>query len=245
MNEFSILVGIGASLGLWRLIKIAPTDQVPQWLNAGFLTLLGCLIGSRLFYVFVYSAYFSRHLIEIPQVWLGGLSWPGAAAGGLLAMIGISITWHYPLIKLADHLVTMIPTLTIATWLASWLAGCGYGAIVPAGSFWGVPSRDESGIFTPRVPLQCLAALSLLIYFGWLELFAPPLKFPGQKASLAGLGLALNLLIFSFLRVDPSPFWNGFRPDSWAAIMLCLLCLLIFFLTSLPRLKNRSAKQDE
>jgi hypothetical protein len=37
--------------------------------------------------------------------------------------------------------------------------------------------------------------------------------------------LSLNLLIFSILRVDPAPLWQGVRPDIWMAVGLTIVSL--------------------
>lgn len=227
MREFSLLVGFGASLGLFRVFQTVPNWQAPRWLNAGLLTLSGCLVGARLAYVAPNWGYFEDHLLEVPQFWLGGVSWVGAFAGGLLAMISISQVWRIPLGKLADKLVPMIPPLGISIWLGCWITGVAYGSAAPEGAFWAIPGRDEFGLLVPRFPLQLLASVSLLAFCLLVEKKRLRLKRTGQKAILIFIGLTGNMLLFSFLRADPAPEWYGLRQDAWAAVFFFVISLVV------------------
>jgi phosphatidylglycerol:prolipoprotein diacylglycerol transferase len=48
--------------------------------------LVFAVIGARLYHVIHQWAYYSEHLIQIPQIWVGGLGIPGAVAGGVFAI---------------------------------------------------------------------------------------------------------------------------------------------------------------
>jgi prolipoprotein diacylglyceryltransferase len=227
MTLFSLLVGVGASLGLWLVVRSSPRWYFRRRFEAGFLVLLGALLGARLAFAALHSAYFSRHPSEILQVWLGGLSWPGAVLGGLIVVLLIFIVWKIPLARLLDALAPLVPPLAVAVWLGCWQAGSGYGVQAPLDAWWGVPTPDESGLALPRFPLQLVAATTLLLYYFLLDLTTQNLVYPGQKAALVLFGLALNLLVFSFFQADPLPIWNGLRWDTWAALGFTLLSIII------------------
>lgn len=58
--------------------------KVPEKEIDNFMTLmLLCMfVGARIFYVFIYNwDYYSQHLMEVPAVWQGGLSFHGALTG--------------------------------------------------------------------------------------------------------------------------------------------------------------------
>ena len=232
MSAFAFLVGLGASLGLWRVIQHVPRWQASRWMNSALITLLGCLLGSRIAYVAFHTSYYAAHPMEMVEIWKGGLAWPGAVAGGLLGLVAVALIWRLPFAMLADRLTPLASPLAIAVWLGCWQSGVAYGARLPQGVWWGVPTRDETGAVYTRFPVQPLAALTLVIFFWWLEVKSFPRERPGRLASLAGLGLAVNLLVFSFLRADPSQLWGGLRPDVWMALGLGLFCLLAYLLTS-------------
>jgi prolipoprotein diacylglyceryltransferase len=95
---FSLWIGLGAALGLcwmalqsptapWRKGRAAGIPSERGWyahLDAGLWALLGGVVGGRAVYAAAAWPYFAAHPLEIPQVWLGGLSGPGAAAGAVL-----------------------------------------------------------------------------------------------------------------------------------------------------------------
>lgn len=240
--DFALWVGMGATLGMWRVARSVPSRQAGAWVNAALFVLVFTLIGARLFYALVNHAYFSAHLIEVPQFWLGGLAWPGAMAGAWLALIYLALVSRSsssrsarqgksPISWVSDRLYPLLPPLAITTWIACWEAGVAYGPPLPPGTWYSVPSLDASGVYNPHWPLQPAAAISLLIYFWFLEQHVKPLSPPGKLSGLAVLGLLVNLLLASLLRADPAPSWNGLRLETWAAVTY-LGFLLVFVLTN-------------
>jgi prolipoprotein diacylglyceryltransferase len=223
-----VIIGVGASLGLWRVYQQVPRWQASRWVNSALLTLLGALLGARLYFVALYWPYYSQHPIEIIEIWLGGLAWPGAIMGAILLVALVSLSWRCSFGKVADALSPLAAPIAICAWLGCWVSGIAYGAVAPPGAFWGIPTLDETGLYALRIPVQALAAVSLLAFFLWLDGNPRLFRETGQRSSVTCLALAVNLLGFSLLRADPSPFWNGLRPDTWAAIIFTLASLVAF-----------------
>jgi prolipoprotein diacylglyceryltransferase len=240
VNEYSLLVGMGASLAILRVVQNVPRWQAARWANAGLLVLLSSLIGARLVYVICYWGYFQEHLVEALALWKGGFSWFGAVVGGIICLFAISRIWHMRFSKLADGLVPMIPPLAVTIWMGCWAWGIAYGPLAPPNSFWGIPTWDESGVSEMRLPLQLLAAFALLVYCFWLEAREKSFKREGQKAALMLLGLSVNLLLFMPLRADPAPGWLGVRLDVWAAIAFFIPSLVVFLITQRGRVEQNS-----
>jgi phosphatidylglycerol---prolipoprotein diacylglyceryl transferase len=221
VEPFTVLTGAGSVLGLVQVARYAPRDEIVEWLDAALFTLFVALVGARLYFVVLHLQYFRGHFWEAPQFWLGGMDWPGAVLGGYLGMLGISAAKNYDIRQAADRLAHLIPPLAIASWLGCWSAGCGYYA---SNTLRGMPSPAEVGSFSTNFPIPILAASILLCYYAFIELaITRPLR-AGRRAGLIGLGLAISLLVFSFLRTDPSPAWFGQRPDMWAAFVFTILC---------------------
>jgi len=90
---FPLIVGVSAAVGL--ILITWPVAAFPNLahlrLNIGCAVLTGALIGGRVGYVWVNWPHFQEYWAEIPQVWLGGLSWPGALAGAILALAAITL----------------------------------------------------------------------------------------------------------------------------------------------------------
>lgn len=253
MNAFALWLGFGSTLGLWRVARNAPQRQAAAWVNTGLFVLFISLVGARLFYVSLNWSYFAAHLDEVPQVWQGGLAWPGAVTGAWLAMLYLALTsrpasrngGQYQAVPrrgarigstlgwLGDRLYPLLPPIAITAWLGCWQVGVAYGPQLPPGTPWGVPSLDDSGLYNLHWPLQPAAAVFLIICFAVLEARVKPLRPVGRISGLATMILLLHLMAASLLRADPAPIWNGLRLDAWWAIALTTLFLLYLFVNSL------------
>ena len=234
---FSLIIGLGAALGLALVAQRAPEKKLSIWMNAGLWTLFGALLGARGVFVAVNWDYFQAHLIEIPQIWLGGLSWPGAVSGALITLAFIALVRKEALGGLADGVLPMGLPLIVAIWLASWEAGTGYGAIAP-NTWWATPAVDEWGAWLPRWPLQPLGALATLVIFLAIDRLHPRLKQPGELSSLAFVGIAMTTFGLSFFRADPGQFWRGWRLDTWAALAFMGLAVIFCVVAFWPRRKK-------
>jgi len=238
---FSLLIGLGATLGLGWIAWQSPGKNVLRYLDAGLWVLLGSLIGGRLVFVALTWPYFQTHPLETIQVWQGGFSGPGALAGGLLALVMVALITRQSLGLLAGALLPLAVTLTVSAWLACWQYGCGYGQ--PVSAWWGIPARDEWGTVVPRWPTHLVAALLAILSAWALERWLSPihrtdpppqdveagpwhLSRPGLASALWLLCTSLVLFTLSFLRADPIPTWQGLRLDAWAGIALAAISLL-------------------
>ncbi len=228
MGDFSLLIGIGAALGLLQVARHAPPARALSWVDAGLYTLFGALIGSRCGYVFLHLSYFRIHPREAPQIWLGGLSWPGALLGGLLVVILVAAWRELPLALVAGRLAPLAIPIAACAWMGSWYSGAAYGPLMAAGTPFALLTPMENGLMQLRLPVQLMAALSLLAFLTWIELKSMARERPGRWAALNALVLSGNLLVFSLLRADPAPLWDGLRADAWAALLFTGLSMLAF-----------------
>ena len=233
-NLFSVIIGLGASLGLALVALRTPPHRVASQLTAGLWLLLGALIAARAGFVAANWGYFQAHALEIPQLWLGGLSWAGAMAGGLFSLALVALLRRRGLGTLADEMVPLVLLLTLAAWLGAWEAGVAYGAADPQ-SWWAAPAIDEWGAWAVRLPLQPLGALASVALLWLIDQLHTRLRQPGEAASLALLGTGLTTLGLSFLRADPGQFWRGWRWDSWAALVLSGLAFIFCLAAFWPR----------
>lgn len=224
MQPFSLLLGLGALTGLllagWR----APTKESIRYLDAGVLTLLGALLGSRAITVAVNWAYYQSHIAEIYQVWLGGLSGVGALFGGVLAIFILGGWLKIHVGVLADMLLPLAGTMTVTAWLGCWMDRCGYGW--PSTAWWALPAHDEWGVLAGRIPVQLLGALSTLILIWLLDRSSTRLPVKGMSASLGLFGISAMIFTLSYLRADPTPIWYGLRLEAWGAIGLMIFSAL-------------------
>jgi phosphatidylglycerol---prolipoprotein diacylglyceryl transferase len=233
LNGFSLLLAVGAGMGLAQVLRSAPKGQANRWLNAALLAWFAGLVGARLGYVLLNLSYFSGHWSEAPAFSSGGLTWPGAVLGMMLALPFFRIETprgakkiKAPFAQAADLLALMVPPAAVMAWLGCWQAGSAYGPLAPIGAWWGISVVDEAGAAALRWPLQPLAALALTVCFGLLQMNWKKNTRPGLFASLTGLILAGVLLPCSLLVVEPAPLYNGLRAETWGALFLALVSLL-------------------
>jgi len=233
LNPFSLILALGASFGLFRIALASKSAQRLDWLLVGLFTLVGALIGSRLGYTLLHISYFMAHPVEIAQFWLGGFTWEGALGGGLLFLFFAKLIWQWPFLNLLDRISLLLLPMGLAGWLGCWLTGAGYGQILTTGSWWGIQTLDETGTSALRTPVQPLAAISLVVFMGFAELLLYPSQTTGKKGFVAGLIFSADMLLFSFLRADPTLTWQNLRIETWAAMLytlagaVALICLLL------------------
>ncbi len=230
---FSLLVALGVLVGLYWISRHALIQrQAMLQTKAGLWSLLGGLVGGRAVYVMVNWSYFQRHWIEILQVQMGGLAWPGALAGGTIMLALYAWVARQPLGKMSDAVSPLLGWLAIGVWIGCWFDGCAYVPITHA--WWGIPARDEWDLIRPRLPLQLLGAAFTAGLFWLLEWFTNRRKLrPGTQAGLAWVGLCLLLLIASLLRADPAPLWGSLRLETLAGLFFIGLGLLVVLLLNI------------
>ena len=224
MTIFSLLLALSAVLGLAWVTHDSPPRLRNSSLNAAIWVLFAALVVGRAAYVAPNWEYFQNHLIEIPQVWLGGLAWPGALAGAILGTFVVAWISEIRFVVLVDRLLPLLASLSVAVWLGCWITGCAYGPE----SGWGLPAKDEWGFWKNRVPLQLIGAILTVASFWGIDRFRQRKKnlAPGLTASL-GFGLLCVILLgASVLRADPYPVYSGLRLETWAALALLLISIL-------------------
>jgi prolipoprotein diacylglyceryltransferase len=152
---------------------------------------------------------------------MGGLSGIGALLGGVLSAIILSVWRKIPLGKLADVLLPLAGTVTIAAWLGCWLDSCRYG--YPSTAWWAIPARDEWGVSANRFPVQFVGAILTLIIIWIFDRAVLHLQAQGLSAVLGLFGLSAVILGLSYFRSDPTPVWQGLRLEAWGALTLMIL----------------------
>lgn len=227
-----MLIGLGAVAGLllagWR----APQKDRIRYVDAGALTLVGALLGSRAVSVAANWSYYQSHTSEIYRVWMGGLSGIGALVGGVVVVTLIGALWKIPVGNLADVLLPLAGTLTVTAWMGCWIDGCSYGNL--SATWFAVPARDEWGVVANRIPVQLIGAVSTLILIWLIDWSGKRLAINGMSASLGLLGLSSVVFMLSYLRADPTLIWKGFRLEAWGAVGLMIfssltVVVLLFF----------------
>lgn len=221
---YAIILSGFAALGLFLSWWLAE-DKRTFILDAGIGIIFISLLGARTGFVLRNLAFFLDNPGQMPQFWLGGLSWPGALIGAGLAAVGIHLIWKEPLGELADHYLPLVGVLSFAVWILSWGTGIGYGPELTA--WYSITVQDLYGFTLKRWPLPILGAFLSGGWFAGVILF--PIKRqrdPGFRALVGTAGLlAINGLI-SFFKVDPAPVLWGLRWESWFSLIVLVVIVI-------------------
>lgn len=89
IRYYGLLFGLAFFAGFTLMKKMFANEKVSEeWLDKILMyAVVGTVVGARLGHVFFYEwDYYSQHLLEIPQVWKGGLASHGAAIAIVIAM---------------------------------------------------------------------------------------------------------------------------------------------------------------
>lgn len=89
IRYYGLLFGLAFFAGFTLMKKMFANENISEeWLDKILMySVVGTVVGARLGHVFFYEwGYYSQHLLEIPQVWKGGLASHGAAIAIVIAM---------------------------------------------------------------------------------------------------------------------------------------------------------------
>lgn len=64
--------------------------------------IIGGILGARIYYCILNFSYYLKHLIEVPEIWQGGISIHGAIIGGIIGGLLYSKKHKLPALKLCD-----------------------------------------------------------------------------------------------------------------------------------------------
>lgn len=175
-QAFALKVSAGLVAGGWFIIWQAsqqPTDW-RRWFDVYLGTILGAILGARVFFVLLHLESFLQNLASIPRLWYAELTWQGAVVGGLLAMVGMCRWQKVSFPAFADGTALALPVVVMAIFVASRSAGLIVGE--PVADLESVPTwqagflPDVNRDVVPRYELQmlgmALGGVLLLIALG-------------------------------------------------------------------------------
>lgn len=227
------LAYIAGILLAWRLIVRAlksptlwPSDKAPmtpeQMENLLTWIIIGVIVGGRLGFVLFYQpAHYFANPLEIPMVWLGGMSFHGGFLGVVTAVWLFSRQEKLYTLSVADALAFATPFALMLGRVANFINAelWGRASTLPwAVAFPGTNAQDCPDVvgICARHPSQLYEAalegiiLGLLLLFlvwrrGWL-------KKPGQTMGLFFAGYGVSRFFVEFFRQADAQFINPDNP---------------------------------
>ncbi len=208
MLDLGLLAGLG--IFYWRARR--EVDNPDSWLDAALAAVAVGVVGARLGYVAAHWPYYQERLADIPQFWLGGLSWHGGLIGALVGLAAYCAWRRLPLLRVADGLALVAPLTGAAAWVGCWLAGCAYGIPLPNSHWLATDLPDIFGVWAVRANVQLAAAGVSLLVAGAL--------WAASRRAPSGVGLGLFFLLYGAglglvdgFRGDAVPHWGAWRLD--------------------------------
>lgn len=205
MYCIAILVGSVLLKKEVRRKSLALTDDdVTNWL---IYTVVGGIVGARLYYVVFNPGYYLANPLEIPAVWHGGLAIHGGIIGGALVSWAFIKRRGLSFWRMAD---VAAPVLILGQALGrfgNFMNGDAHGA--PTDLPWGIvfPPESIAGQEFPGVALHPTMLYEMAINFSIFALLWFWLRKRGHKD---GFGFALYLVLYSAGRF----LVESFRADS-------------------------------
>ncbi|MDD2257747.1 MAG: prolipoprotein diacylglyceryl transferase [Patescibacteria group bacterium] len=238
---YAVFIVLGVIAGLYLtlyLAKIFQKESELVWDLVFYLVLWG-FIGARLYEVFLFWPYYQNNLLQIFQIWKGGLAIHGALIAGILVLwwwtkMKKTNFWHWAAI-LSPGLALGQAIGRFGNWFNQELFG------EPTNLPWKIlisankrpPGYEDFSFFHPTFLYE---SLGLLILATTLFFLIKKTKSLSEKKSISILFLYLtsaSLLRFflEFIKIDPAPLifsWRWPQFFSFALVIITITAYLIY-----------------
>ena len=234
--SYTAVFAVGIVLSWVATQRQTGEQNHPNWPDAALTTLLLGWLGARLSFVWLNWSYFAERPSELFRLWQGGLTAYGGLAGSLLGL-WLWCRWRKrPFLPYANLFSPALLLLITTGWAACWLEGCAYGTETVLGPL-AADLPDTFGVFAVRYQTQLLGIVGNLTAFGFLLWWQ---KRWGNGRLLPLTLFMANLIHFTltFLRGDAVATLANWRLDSWLALLVAILALILL---QYGRLKRNTA----
>jgi len=199
-------------------------------------SLLGGILGARLFYVALHWESFVVSPQEIFAIWHGGLVWYGGFLGGVLAGWGYLRAKRIPFLRAMDQFIPFLALGHAIGRVGCFFNGCCYGR--PTRAWCGVLFPGHA---TPVLPTQLFEAAGLLGVYACLRALQRPgvLRRPGMVFGAYLAAYALLRFVLEWFRGDQAVSWAGLTLQQLVSIgVLVIATTLLGRALRTPRLEG-------
>lgn len=171
--------------------------------------IVGTIVGARLGHVIFYDpAYYSEHLLEVFEVWKGGLASHGGTVGVFIALWMFSRKYkEFPIAWLFDRVA--IPVALTASFIR--LGNLANSEIIgkPAQVPWAFVFERVDQV--PRHPAQLYESLTYLVLFFilWFVYARNPKRPPGLLFGISMIWIYGARILLEYLKENQEPFEAG------------------------------------
>ena len=252
LRWYGLLFATGFAIGYFITRKVYQQAGLSEtqldlllWFVVG-----GAIIGARLGHVFFYNwDYYSQHLLDIPQVWKGGLASHGGGIGLFLML------WVYsrkgiknPFLWITDRLAMSVPLAGAFIRLGNLMNHEIVGA--PTDVTWAFLFTRYESVPVPRHPAQLYEALAYFLIFVWLFFVFWKTSVKQKLGLLTGQVLLLIFLarfFIEFVKEVQEPWEQGLSLNMGQMLSIPMILaglILIFYAWQRPPVENSLDKQS-
>ena len=229
-----MLISLALVVCLFLVLRLAKSKGLnsDQIYDLAFWSVLGGIIGARLYEVFVLNwSYYAANLSAIVKIWEGGLAIHGAIIGGaivvwLWARVNRQNFW-----QLVDLIAVAMPLgQTIGRWgnyfnqelfgyPTTWPIG------LPIAKQFRPAGFESFSYFQPTFLYESL--LNLILFLILLFIFQKIKTRNGTIFSFYLLGYAAIRFLMEFFRLDPTPMLGPLRWPQFISLLIFFLALIL------------------
>jgi phosphatidylglycerol:prolipoprotein diacylglycerol transferase len=232
---YGLLFALAFLAGYYLMQHILKKEGKPvAWMDSLLMyTMLGTVLGARLGHVFFYQwDYYQDHLLEIIQVWKGGLASHGAAIGIIVSL------WLWSKKVSKEALMWILDRIVIMVALAAVFIR--FGNLMNheiVGAPWDGPwaflfTKAGYAELVPRHPAQIYEALSYLVLFSMLSFVFFKTSAAQRRGLVFGLfliGLFTARFFIEYVKEVQVSFEQGMTLNMGQWLSLPLIGVGLFF----------------
>ena len=254
LRWYSVLIAIAVIIGYVLIINESRRFKIKKefMFNMMFWTLIFAIIGARLYYVVFNLEYYRTNILEIFQIWKGGLAIHGALLFGAITIIIYCKKYKLRVGKILDIIV---PALLLGQAIGRWgnfFNSEAYGSIVTYQQLENIkiiPQFIIDNMFingSYHLPMFYFESLWCLLGF-FLSLFLRRRKYikDGQLVAFYMMWYGVARFVIETFRTDALLF-NGIRVARVVSVLMFVIGLVIQFIQSRkPKLDELYNKAEE
>ena len=233
IHWYGFLMVIGGLLGFFLILKLAKRYNLDEKFFHDLLIwwVVGAVIGARIYYVIYAWEMYQHNLLDIIQIWHGGLAIHGIMLGGFVTTYLYSKWKHLKFWLMADIIVVGLALAQVVGRVGNYFNQEIFGK--PTDLAWGIPIEIASRP-TDYLQFEFFHPTFLYESLGNLLIFALLLSFTIWRLKRSkykeGSVFLVYLILYSvqrfsleFLRLDYSPIVFGVR---WAQLFSVIIILV-------------------
>lgn len=251
LSAYGLMIALGVVAGTAlasRRFERADGGTREEFQSVAMWSVLGGLVGARLYHVVTAWDMFADDLWRIPMIWKGGLGIPGGLLGGIVAGVYVVRRRGLPLpVVLTASAPGVALAQAIGRW-GNWWNQELFGR--PTGLPWGLEISDDKTpvgfgdgvLFHPTFLYESLWSLALCVVLIGIDRYRP--MRPGRLFVVYLAGYFTGRFWVEGLRIDPAHTIGALRLNQWVALAV-VVGAVVFLAIDAWRNRPRQDRSQE